>query len=110
MDLKVLTKKKNELLNRTELVLEMHEKTIPAKVQLREKIAALINSSADKIVITKVDTKFGSSKGKVNARAYETVEAMKKTEPKYIVVRNFGEEKKEGAAEANSDAPASFKK
>ncbi|MFA6268932.1 MAG: 30S ribosomal protein S24e [archaeon] len=109
MELKVLSKKKNELLKRTESVFEMHEKTIPSKVQIREKLAAMLDTSAEKIAITKVVSKFGSSKAKVHARIYATVEELKKTEPKHIIVRNFGKEKK-NEAEADANAPASFKK
>ena len=45
MDLKVLSKKKNELLNRTEVVAELEEKTIPSKTDIRTKLSALLNLS-----------------------------------------------------------------
>jgi small subunit ribosomal protein S24e len=110
MELKMLTKKKNELLKRTEAVFEMHEKTIPSKAQIRDKIAAMQDTSADKVVIAKVESKFGSSKAKVFARIYASAEELKKTEPEYVTVRNFGKEKKEGAESSDANAPASFKK
>jgi small subunit ribosomal protein S24e len=109
MDLKIIEKKKNELLKRIEIVAEVQEKTIPSKKQLREKLAAMIDSNPEKIVITKVNSKFGSSKAKIYATSYENNELLKKTEPEYIVVRNFGKEKKEGAEE-ETGAPAKFKK
>ena len=109
MDLKITDKKKNELMKRTEVTAEMHEKTIPSKKDLREKLAAMMNTAPEKMVIFKVDSKFGSAKAKVYARVYETVEALKETEQKYMTVRNFGEEKKE-VSEAEANAPASFKK
>ena len=109
MDLKILDKKKNELLKRTEVVAEMHEKTIPSKQLIREKLSALLNTPVETIAITQVKSKFGSAKAKVYVRTYATAEDLKKTEPKYIVKRNFGEGKKTGAEE-NNDAPAAFKK
>ncbi|MFA5930938.1 MAG: 30S ribosomal protein S24e [archaeon] len=109
MDLKIVKKHKNELMKRTEITAEMQEKTIPSKQQIREKLAALVNSSVEKISITKVVTKFGSPAAIVHARTYNSVEDLKKTEQKYVVVRNFGKEKKEGS-EADANAPASFKK
>jgi small subunit ribosomal protein S24e len=109
MELKIINKKKNELLGRTEVTAEMHEKTIPTKQQIRDKMSALLNSKPEEIAITKVETKFGSPKAKIYARAYPSVEDLKKKEPKYVVERNFGKEKKENAAE-NTDAPANFKK
>ncbi|MFA5126162.1 MAG: 30S ribosomal protein S24e [archaeon] len=110
MDLKIIEKKKNDLLKRTEMVAEMHEKTIPSKQQIREKLSAMLDISPEKMVITKVDSKFGSSKAKVYVTSYESAESLKKTEPDYIVVRNFGKEKKEGAEEQKNEAPANFKK
>jgi len=110
MDLKILSKKRNELLKRTEMVVEMHEKTIPSKQQIREKLSAMVDTTPEKIAITKIDSKFGSSKAKIFATSYESAESLKKTEPKYITVRNFGEEKKEGAEEQKTEAPANFKK
>ena len=110
MELKIVDKKKNELLKRTELVVDMHEKTIPSKKLIAEKLSAMVNTPIDRMVITKIVSKFGSSKAKIYVRTYETVEALKKSEPKYIVVRNFGKEKKEGEATADANAPASFKK
>jgi len=109
MDLKILDKKKNELLKRTEVTCDMHEKTIPSKQLIREKLSALMNTPVETIAITQVKSKFGSAKAKVYARVYSTVADLKKTEPKYIIKRNFGEEKK-AEANADSDAPAAFKK
>ena len=109
MEIKITEKKKNELLERTEITAEMQEKTIPAKQQIRDKMGALLNSKPEEIAITKVETKFGSPKAKIYARVYPSAEELKKKEPTHIIERNFGKEKKEGASE-NNDAPANFKK
>ena len=109
MDLKIISKKKNELLKRTELTAEMQEKTIPSKQMVRDKLSALLNVPAETIAIQKIKTNFGSSFAKVYARTYVDAQALKDTEVDYIKVRNFGKEKKEGE-EAQADAPASFKK
>ena len=109
MDLKVLSKKKNELLSRTELVVEMQEKTIPSKVDIRAKLSAMLNTPVETIAIQKVETKFGSSHALIYVRTYNDVAALKKTEAEYVITRNFGKEKK---AEENSEnaPPANFKK
>lgn len=108
MDLKVLSKKKNELLNRTEVVAELEEKTVPSKTDIRAKLSAILNTPVETIAIQKVETKFGSPYAKVYARTYADEKALKATESKYVITRNFGKEKK--ADESNNDAPASFKK
>ena len=96
-------------MKRTEVTAEMHEKTIPSKKEVRDKLAALVNAKPEEIAITKIESKFGSAQAKVYARVYPSVEELKKKEPKHITIRNFGKEKKEGE-EANADAPAAFKK
>ena len=110
MDLKVLERKRNNVLNREEVIAEVMEKTIPSKKQIREKLAALLSSSEDKIAITKVDSKFGSSRAKIYARAYATADDLKKIEVKYIRERNFGKEKKAETVQGPEAPPANFKK
>ena len=109
MDLKIVEKKKNEVLKRQEIVAEMHEKIIPAKTLIREKLAALLSVKNEQIAIWLVKSKFVSSRAKVYARVYNTAEELQKSEVKYIRERNFGKEKK--AESAGPEAPpANFKK
>ena len=110
MDLKVIDKKRNEVIKRNEVVVQMHEKMIPAKKQIREKLASILNIAEETLVITKVESKFGSSKAKVYARAYDSPEELKKIEVKYIRERNFGKEKKVDVASGPEAPPANFKK
>jgi ribosomal protein S24E len=111
MEVKILEKKKNELAKRTEVTAEvLGEKLIPSRAQIREKLAAQLGVKSDAIAVEKIGSKFGSSNVKIKANVYASVEELKKTEPKHITKRNVAEEKKEGAAEENTDAPASFKK
>lgn len=107
--MKITTKKRNEVLKRQEIVAEVHEKTIPDKKQIRDKLAALLNVKEDTIAITKVKSKFGSAAAKIYARVYGTAEDLKKSEVKYIMERNFGKEKKAEVAGPQAP-PANFKK
>lgn len=109
MDLKVLSKKKNELLNRTEVVAEVQEKTIPSKADIRAKLSALLNTPVETIAIQKVESKFGSPYAKIYIRTYADEATLKKTESKYVVTRNFGKEKKADEATENAP-PANFRK
>lgn len=108
MELMILENKRNEMLKRQEITVEVDQKTSSSKKQLREKLAALMNTKEENIVIIKIDSNFGSSKAKAYARIYESAEELKKREEKYIIERNFGKEKK--AEVENNDAPANFKK
>ena len=109
MDLKIITKKKNELLNRTEIVAEMEEKTIPSKTDIRAKLSALLNTPIETIAIQKVETKFGSSHAVIYVRTYNDEASLRKTESKFVVTRNFGKEKKKESADGSAP-PANFKK
>jgi small subunit ribosomal protein S24e len=109
MEVKILEKKKNEVMKRTEITAEMHEKTIPSKQQVRDKLSALLNVKPETIAITKINSKFGSAKAEIFATAYETAEELKKREPVHIMERNFGKEKK-AEAEGPEAPPANFKK
>ena len=110
MDLKITEKKKNEVLNRQEIIAEMHEKIIPAKTLIREKLSALLNVKNEQIAIWQVKSKFGSPAAKVYARVYATPEDLKKSEVKYIRERNFGKEKAEQSTMGPEAPPANFKK
>ncbi len=108
MDLKILSKKKNELLNRTEAVAEIEEKTIPSKVDIRAKLSAVLNTPVETIAIQKVETKFGSPHALIHFRTYASEADLRKTEAEFVITRNFGKEKK---AESSENAPpANFKK
>jgi small subunit ribosomal protein S24e len=111
MDLKIVDKKENKLFNRREVIAEVHEKTIPSKQQVRDKLSALLNTKPESIAVTTTKSKFGSPKAQIFARVYDTPEELKKLEPKYVRERNFGKEKKADAASgAESAPPANFKK
>lgn len=110
MELKITEKKRNEVLNRQEITAEMHEKIIPAKTLIREKLSALLNVKNDQIAIWLVKSKFGSPRAKVYARIYGTPEDLKKSEVLYIRERNFGKEKKAESAAGPEAPPANFKK
>jgi len=111
MDLKITGRKRNEILKRDEVIAEVKEKTIPSKKQIREKLSALLDAPQETIAIIKVESKFGSPAAKIFARAYDSLEELKKREVKYIRERNFGKEKKaESVEQAMQAPPANFKK
>jgi len=110
MEVKIISKSKNVLLHRNEVVAEVNEKTIPSKTQLRDKLSALLNAPIETIIIEKVESKFGSPQAKIYARQYDTVEHLKSIESEYVKTRNFGKEKKAGEAEGAEAPPANFKK
>jgi len=112
LKLEIQEKKENPLIGRQEISFSVTEtKATPSRKELREAIAAQTNSKEKNIIVDVLDTRFGTTDFKGEARVYENEEQLKKIELKPIVVRNFGktEEKKAEAApevkEAKPEAP-----
>ncbi len=104
MDLNIKTNENNGVLKRQEIVAETSEKITPSKEAVQEKLAAVLNIPKEQIVVSKIETGFGSNHATIYARAYTSKEQLAEVEPKYMVSRNFkgkpAEETKEEAAPA----------
>jgi ribosomal protein S24E len=105
MELNITKNNRNALMKRNEIEAVCEEKQIPSKKEIREKLAAQLNGNAESIVISKVETKFGSNKAKILARKYDSVEELKATEEKHIRERNFGKEAKKEEKTTKGPAP-----
>ena len=90
MEIEILNKNQNKLLFRTEITarfLHINEST-PKRLETRDKLAATVNSDADKTVIVKMDSEFGKAVSTVEFRVYDDPEHMKSIEFPYILKRN----------------------
>lgn len=95
MKIQLLQSKKNKLLHREEMKLEVTEsKTTPSRKELMERIAETAGTKPLLVVIQKIEQPFGTHTNKVFARAYESREMLEKTELKHLVGRDKGEKKK----------------
>ncbi|KAF9763342.1 30S ribosomal protein S24e [Nosema granulosis] len=104
-EIEVLSNRKNELLNRNELELAIsHERSsVPTKKEIATQISKIFSTKGDSIVVYDITSKAGThqSVGKVNV--YSSVEAMKKVEKDYMVVRKTGETKIKKPRRARKD-------
>lgn len=104
MEFNIVSKEKNPFLKMEEIKFEISDVTkTPTKKEVKEQIAALTNSKEELIAIKKIDQQFGSHTAFGHARVYESKELMEKTEPKYILERNFG---KKETSETKQKGPA----
>ena len=71
-------------------------KLTPSRKELRPKIAALLGAKEELAVIKSIDHSFGTREGRIKAHIYENEEAMKKTEPIYLIERGSDKQKKKG--------------
>ncbi|BFI73441.1 30S ribosomal protein S24e [Nanoarchaeota archaeon] len=90
MDINILNREKNELLNREEIIVDIEHKgeSTPKREELRKKISAMIGKDEKLIVIEKIISEFGKQRSKAFIHVYENEEDMKKLEPKHILKRN----------------------
>jgi len=92
LEIRVESERYNPLLKRKELHLKVsfNGKT-PSRAEIREKVAGLMNTGLDRIVIDYIKNEFGKREAKVYAKIYDTPEALKAIEEKHIIERNFPE-------------------
>ncbi len=104
MKMNVIENKRNELMKRNEIKAEVEEKTIPSRQEIRKILTAKVDSKEEKVVVKKIESKFGQQKFVVIANAYDSEEDLKKAESKYVLKRNtFKKETEEGTTEKSNE-------
>ncbi|MBD3263375.1 30S ribosomal protein S24e [Candidatus Woesearchaeota archaeon] len=109
MDIKITDKKENVLLNRTEIKADIEHvgKPTPSRAEIKEKLAAMLSSDKNLVIIRKLEQDFGS-KTKCTAMQYKTRDDLEKIEQKYLLKRDEKKpkEKKEAKPEEKpAEAP-----
>ncbi|MEK6942294.1 MAG: hypothetical protein AABW85_05545 [archaeon] len=112
MDVSIGSKEKNRFLKMDEIKFEVAGmQSMPKRKEIREKLAALTNSKEEMVIVKSIRHKFGSHVLSGTARIYDSKQSMEKTEPKYMLERNFGKaEKKEQPKQEEQAAPVKAKK
>jgi small subunit ribosomal protein S24e len=90
MEIEILSKKDNVLLERQEITFKAvhaNEKT-PKIVEVQEKLAGLLNTQKDRIVVNKMNAAFGKQETMGYAKVYPSKEALMALEKKHILGRN----------------------
>lgn len=100
MEIKVLEEKNNPLLQRREVQFSVsHNLGTPSRQEIKNKIAAYLNSKPELVVIERMRSQFGKRETRGYAKIYETAERLKSVETEHIIQRNEKpvpkEEKKE---------------
>lgn len=96
MDVEIVKKHENPLLNRTDVTFKIthpKEKT-PQRQSVRDKIAATIGTPRDAVIIGYMRSHFGTPTSEGFAKCYQTADIAKKTEPQYVLIRHGLAEKK----------------
>lgn len=100
MDVEILDKKDNPLLDRTEVQFQIShagEKT-PQRSAVRDKIAAATGAKTNAVVVTRMRSRFGQPITLGAAKVYKSADAARATERPYLLKRNALWTEKEGEA------------
>src|SRR5688500_17781538 len=105
MDIEIVNKHQNALLKRTDVtfkVIHPTEKT-PQRSVVRDKLAGIVGSPRDGVIIGYMRSTFGTSSTEGFAKCYGSADEAKKMEPQFLLKRHGlaevkKEKKEEGAA------------
>jgi small subunit ribosomal protein S24e len=110
MDIEITQEEENELLNRTEVRFSIvHDGETPARLAVRDSLAAKLGKGSDEVVVHKMDTKFGMNETLGHAKVYESPEDAREIEEEYMLERNkigVEEEGEESEAVEDEEEPA----
>jgi len=107
MDILVVSKKVNLLLNRTEVRFKIsHPKEkSPERDLVREKLAAILNEKKDGVIIDSMNAEFGKAETQGYAKVYKSKEAAMKLERDHTLCRNKLKERKATAVKEKTAKP-----
>jgi small subunit ribosomal protein S24e len=105
MDIEITQEEENELLNRTEVRFSIvHDGETPARLAVRDSLAAKLGKGSDEVVVHKMDTKFGMNETLGHAKVYESPEDAREIEEEYMLERNkIGVEEGDEETEAEEE-------
>ncbi len=104
MEIKIIEKKENPLLNRTEIKFECEYPTegTPTILDVKHKLVALEDSSNDLLVVDSMKPSYGVPTAFGLAKIYDSTESLAKIETKSVIAKN--EEPEEEPEEEVEDA------
>ncbi|MCJ7464561.1 MAG: 30S ribosomal protein S24e [Thermoplasmata archaeon] len=107
MEIEIVSKKENELLDRTEVNFRaMHPmEGTPQREAVREKLATMMKAPKDRVIVDSMDSEFGKMETVGYAKVYKTKEAAMKFEREYVLVRNKLKEKAKVEKKAAATPP-----
>jgi small subunit ribosomal protein S24e len=105
MEVDVTEDKRNPLLSRREVKFKVSfQGATPSRVDVRNKLVALLSSDKELTVLDNFKTNFGSNNAVGYLKIYESKEAMR-VEREHILERNFPKPKEAQAAEPAKEEP-----
>ncbi len=89
MNIEITKKQEFPLLKRTKIhAIVKFDKSTPSRLDLKNAIATKLGTSADNIIIQKINTKFCERSAEVIIHSYKNEEDLKKAEGEKIIAKN----------------------
>lgn len=98
MEIKIITKKENPLLKRTEVhFLVEYDKNVstPSRLEIRKKVENLLKKNIGLVIIKKIEPRAGTHTAAGLANVYNSVQQAKRIEPVHYLKRNAAPQKPE---------------
>jgi small subunit ribosomal protein S24e len=101
MDINITEDRNNAILNRREVNFNVtFEGVTPSRKDVKLRLAAMLNSPAELVIVQSIDNMFGKQQAAGYAKIYGDEGVMKSTEKEYMIKRNeLPAEEPEAAAE-----------
>lgn len=99
MDIEIVETTENPILRRKEISFSIEEKSMPERIEVKEKLAAMHNADFDLVFVKKIEPSFGRTRVTGTAMVYEDKEASQ-VEPRYMKIRNMKKEERDEARKA----------
>jgi len=89
MQIEVIKEEENELLNRKELQIKIeHNAATPARIEVKNKVAADLKAEPDRVIVDNMKTAFGKKETVAYVKIYKSAEAALHIEQEHILKRN----------------------
>ena len=90
MDLKIIDKKEDKLLNREEIyaIAEHPGEATPKREEVRKKLSAMLGVNENLLVVKKIISSYRMPRSRIWVVVYKDEETLRRLEPKYILKRN----------------------
>lgn len=102
MEIQIIKDKTNPLLKRREISVSIKNKTTASRIELKNKLAALLNSKPELIVIEHLGTIYGKQEMMAKAHLYQTEERLKQLSHQHLIARDAPR-----VVEGQAETPAS---
>ena len=90
MEINVITKTENPVLDRTEIEFECvyQGEATPKILEIKSKLVAILDADKNLLIIDNIQPSYGEGKGKGYAKIYNSEDSLNKIETKHVIEKN----------------------